>query len=414
MNSRTIRVSAAALLVGAAAATLWPHMTSYVSTSAMVNAPVLRIKAPFNGTVTRVSTGRTGEPVSRGDALLSLERARAMTGEVAGIDAEARVVTVEIASLDERMAAVEGVARDLSERIDAHRAEAESWIAAKRRVVAAGIDKAAASLDLALRELDRHERLAARGAVPDRELEAVRAEVAVARAERDRLRGEASALGVEGAAIARGIMLESGAEGAGYARQRLDEVTLLLAELRARHAVLEARRDTLAVTREETTRRLDRQGAFDPVSAVEGAVWRAGPEVGAEAAVGDVLMEVVDCERRFLEVSLPERHFERVRPGDTAIVQLKGAAGTLTATVSAVGGSSARLADESFASARPDTQVGSAQVLLSLPPARGPGADGFGFCDVGRTAQVRFPRAPMGGLDEPIASLWSGARDRVM
>lgn len=307
MKSRMIRLSATTLLIGAAGVTFWPQVVSYVSTSAVVNAPVVRVKAPFNGVITSVSVGHAGTAVHREGPLLSLAQARAATGAITAIDAEAQVVAAEIASLERQIGSVEAIASELGKRIDAHRVEAGLWIASKETVLFADTEKARAEHDLATRELDRISRLAASGTISGAELDEARTVVSMARAELDRLRGETVKLKVEAAALDKGIMLDSSAEGAGYARQRLDEVALSLADLRTRLAVLKARAISLATTRDETATHLAAQQSFAPSSAVEGVVWRAAPETGTEVAVGDTLVEIVDCDRRFLEVSLPER-----------------------------------------------------------------------------------------------------------
>lgn len=409
-----IRLSAATLLIGAAGMTLWPRVMSYVSTYAVVNAPVVRVKAPYNGLVTSVSVGQAGTAVHRKRPLLSLAQSRAATGQVTALDAEAQVVAAETSSLQVQIASIEAVANELSARIAAHRSEADHWIAAKRQVIAAEAEMAEAKHDLANREFDRINRLAASGTIPETQLDEVRTKVSIARAELDRLRGEAAKLEVEADAVERGIMLDSSAEGAGYARQRLDEVRLTLAELHARLKVMKARADSLSQTKDETETRLAAQHSFAPISAIDGVVWRAAPELGSEVAVGDILIEIVDCDRRFLEVSLSERYFERIRPGDIATVQLKGSSSTLTATVSAVGGSSARLSDTSFAAGRPQDTGGAAQILLDLPPALSDGNQATaGFCNVGRTAEVRFPRAEVSGIGQQIVTVLGNVADRL-
>ena len=415
MKSRMIRLSAATLLIGAVGATFWPQVVSYVATSAVVNAPVVRIKAPFNGVITSVSVGQAGTAVHRERPLLSLAQARAATGEITAIDAEAQVVAAGISSLEAQIASVEAVASELSTRIAAHRAEAVLWIAAKGEILSAGIEKARAEHDLATRELDRISRLVASNTLPGAQLDEARTLVSMARADLDRVRGESKKLKVEAAALEKGIMLDSSAEGAGYARQRLDEVKLSLADLQARLAVLKARAISISMTRNETVTHLAAQQSFAPVSTIEGVIWRAARGTGSEVAVGDTLMEIVDCDRRFLEVSLPERYFERIRPGDIATVQLKGSSSTLTAVVSAIGGSSVRLSDDSFAANRPQDTANAAQILLDLPLAA---ADEdqvtSGFCDVGRTAEVRFPRANVTGLGQRITALLNDFGDRLL
>jgi hypothetical protein len=106
------------------------------------------------------------------------------------------------------------------------------------------------------------------------------------------------------------------------------------------------------------------------------------------------VVQLLDCSRRFVEVFLRETAFEAIQPGDTATVQLRGSARTFQASVEAVRGAGNRGANGLLAAQPQQVPDGSLSVVLRLEPADvteiGIAAN---FCDVGRTAEVRFDRS---------------------
>jgi multidrug resistance efflux pump len=116
-------------------------------------------------------------------------------------------------------------------------------------------------------------------------------------------------------------------------------------------------------------------------------VWSQPAPRGTTVAPGASLIELADCNRRYVEVALPERRMEAILPGTPVAVRLIGSDAWLQGRVaSTVGAAASR--DGAMLAANPDKEARALSVLISLPPpvslAR--------RCDVGRLAEVRFPR----------------------
>jgi multidrug resistance efflux pump len=335
MKSRIMRLSAVALLAGAAVVTLVPHATSYVSTSAMVNAPLLVVRAPFDAMVVEGSAPAAA-PVLAGDPLLRLAAARPDRQALAAVRAEMDAVQAEIGALAEQMRA-----------IAAHEADLRMGLAAQDPT--------------SQRPLQRPWQA---GDVPD----------------------------------------PGGASGAGsHARQPLDATALHVYDLVARRDALRGRllalEDQEAILAEDLARR----STFEPTAVAAAVVRRAAPGPGEAVAAGDTLMELLDCERRFLEVSLPGHLFERIRPGDRASVLLKGASARIEGEVEAIGGGGALFDGGSLAYRPPEIGPSSVQVRIRLAPANPAMPEvAATFCDVGRAAEVRFARDRPAGLDRIV------------
>lgn len=399
MRSRILRLSAATLLIGAAVATVAPHATNHISSSAVVNAPLLAVRAPFSGLLSQGSAA-FASPVAAGSTLLRLGADRLDQDAVEAVQAEITATDAEVAALVTQIATVEGMQADLRQRIAAHDAAALDYLEMAKRVADAALDRAGAQLRQIEAERARLSRLAASGTATEAALDEIEARHGMAIAEVDEAAARRESVGLEARSLREGITLGPATDAMDYARQRLDEVTLQLAELRSRRDRLSGRRGALDAQLVAMASDLARRTSFEPVAPDSAVVWRAAPADGSSVAEGDLLMELLDCRNRFVEVSLPGRLFEEIRPGDPATILFKGASDRIGAHVEAVGGAGARFDHPSLASDPPEVDDGDIQVLVRLDPTNAGSPEvAASFCDVGRMAEVRFARLGQGPLD---------------
>lgn len=392
MRSRVLRLSAASLLLGAAVTTIAPHVTNYISTSAIVNAPILAVRAPFPGLLTEASPA-FASPVQAGQPLLRIDGERQDQDGLVALQAEVRATQSEIEALAAQIASVSGLEADLRRRIAAHDRAAGRYLAAERQSLQARADSAVSAEGQAEAERDRVAILTANGAAPHLSLEEAEAQARSARLATEAALAELRALDVRLESLSQGAAFDPTLSAGAYAHQRLDEVTLLKAQLASRRDTLRGR--LAALDRQVATVSADflRRTAFLPRAAAPAVVWRGSPPEGTSIMAGDTLVELLDCRNRFIEVALPARLSGEIRPGDPAIIQLKGASEAFQARVEAVGGAGARFDHPNLASDPVDTGPSDIQVLIWLDPVdpNGPGVAAT-FCDVGKTAEVRFAR----------------------
>lgn len=405
-GNRVLRLSAAALVVGAAGMTLAPHATSYVATSAVVNAPVIQIKAPFDGVVRRASAA-IADPVQSGETLLALAADRADRTAIAALDAERATIRGEADSLGRLRADLAAIEADLQARRATHVAQYSGWLDARAAAAAARAAGARVRLDQARADLDRNARLAETGSVAATLLEDDRAEAEAAEADLAQAQADAKALDLERQAIEHGVALDDAGGSFAQIAYRLDEIALRRAETGRDEAALAARLDAVATQIATLGRRADTRELFAPDASAMGVIWKASPPEGMPVMTGDEVARVLDCGRRFLEVAIPERLFERIRTGSPAWVRLKGADGWFTAEVEAVRGAGGRFDRPALAAVVPRDDESQLSVLVRLPVADvGRPEVAHAFCDVGRTADVRFDRAPT-ALAHQIRRAWT-------
>jgi multidrug resistance efflux pump len=140
-----------------------------------------------------------------------------------------------------------------------------------------------------------------------------------------------------------GYLLD-GYSGAPYAQQRMDEVDMRLSETKAklpqeqkRHAALDKQvkaEEAIADTLPEATIRSPSLSLVQSVRTSK----------GSDVVKGMVLCELVGCDNSYVEASIPEAGFDKVRLGEKATVYLYGNDGSISGIVISVRGAGASTA----------------------------------------------------------------------
>jgi len=394
---------------GIAATAIWalaPYATGYVSTQAVVNAPLNTVLSPLRGQITRRSMP-VGSGIAQGAALVVIEAQEQDRRHLTELRARRMQLDAEIASVDREIARLGELRSGLEIRIRDYRARMVERFAALRRETAAELAAARAELRRSAAMLGRTEQLIRNGHASEMQAEADRAGHSEASAEVARLTARLERVSVEATAARGGLFIQDGWSDAPYSQQRLDEIALRLVvvEVDRRRAVGERATLDAQISAEEQL--IAARESFRPAAPSSGVIWRESGAAGETVVPGDVLVQFVDCSARFVEVSLPERHFAVIVPGATAWIRLKGGGAPVMARVSAVLGAGAKFDHPRLAANVPEERPGQLRALVDFGGAVLDGEPGA-FCHVGRTAEVRFPSGGLGGLPEQVRA--AGAR----
>ena len=148
----------------------------------------------------------------------------------------------------------------------------------------------------------------------------------------------------------------------------------------------------------EETGRLDRVSHFQLTLPAHHVVWSVAASPGSTVSEGQTVLDLADCEHRFVVVELPEREFEKIKAGTPALVRLIGSNDWTQGPIQQVRGSAARADDRLLAAQVQRPDPGSITVEIGLPEDDAQ-ADRNNFCNIGRLAEVRFQRAGFAFLD---------------
>ena len=393
---RNLRVIIAVALGGAVVWAMAPYATSYVSSNAVVNAPLNTVLSPMQGRITQRSPP-AGTGVAAGAPLVTIEVKERDRRYLEDLRARLAMLGENLASAEVEASKLAAMEEVLSDRIRSYRTRTLARLAAAMREAEAALAAAEAGRDNAAATLRRAETLVRQGHATAMRVEADAAAHSEAVAEVSRLRARLERVGIEAAAAEVGTFVQEGWNDVPYSQQRLDGIVLTLAALTAERRRTASERTALA--RQITVERqlIAERETFSPVAPSAGVIWKQSGAVGETVVPGDVLVQMVDCDARFVEVTLAERHFGDIAPGDAAWVRLKGGGEAVLARVSAVLGAGAKFDHPRLAATVNEVKTDQLRVLVSLRDA-GIDSEPGDFCHVGRTAEVRFERHDLGVL----------------
>jgi multidrug resistance efflux pump len=402
-RSRVTRVVLALILFGVSAWAFAPYLKYRIAPSAFINAELLRVTAPIAGRLTQ-DLPRKGEFVAKPEKvtlidsmapdrrhLLDIERqystskenaelARKQLGEIAAIDVE----------LDGRIGAYrDGMIGRLSHEVEETEAERDGCLAEMHQRIDVG------SRMKALVETGTASQIRTAEALAIQEATSTRCHMAEAHLQR---------LEVELRAAQGGVYLSDGASDVPYSQQQRDHLILRRQDLQT--LLLQETRRISQLTDEiaEERSRMARVDHYDLTLPPSHVIWSVAASPGSAVIEGQTLVDLADCGRRFVAVELPARDFEQIKAGDRAAVRLIGSNDWTEGKVRQVRGSAARADDRLLAAQVPTPNAGNITVEVSLERDVTP-ADGNGFCDIGRMAEVRFDRSIF-GLVQAFSLIW--------
>jgi multidrug resistance efflux pump len=375
-----------------------PYVSYRIASSAFVNAKIMRVTAPIAGRLTR-DLPRKGDFIEHDSTVALIETLSRNQGPLLHLTSQ-HTAAIERAELARKQLAEIAIADDkLAKRTQIYR---EGMIARLGNERDGANAEKTGCLAEAVQRRDvgsRMEQLVKSGtATPIRTAEAAasleatstRCEMAVARLQR---------IETELTSAQDGVSLGDGANDAPYSQQERDRLLLLRLELETKVLDESSQSHQIATEMTEETERLDRVSHFELTLPAHYVVWSVAASPGSTVSEGQSVLDLADCEHRFVAVELPEREFEKIKAGTPALVRLIGSNDWTEGPIQQVRGSAARVDDRLLAAQvqRPDPNSITVEIGL---PHDDPQADRNSFCNIGRIAEVRFQRAGFAFLDD--------------
>ncbi|WP_165352002.1 HlyD family efflux transporter periplasmic adaptor subunit [Salipiger sp. IMCC34102] len=405
MRASVLRIPAAIVLLGAAGTAIAPRLTNHVSSAAVVNAPLVSVYSPFDGTIVTASEWASSvlEP---GDTIAVVRDLRSESAHLRALRSEVARTSGEISGISSQRRRLEAVEEDLRARRTGWIAARIDWFDHRLDEADANIAAARAAVTQAEDVADRLNRLQGTGNVTQRDVSAAEADLAAARAGLDREIAVRRRLQVERDFLEAEDTVDLGSSTLDQINSRLDEIALRDADLYTRLLTLQTSRAALQTEISGLEVEKARNDTFAPKSSHGGIIWETSGQVGTNVGEGEQIAQVLDCSRRFLEVMIGASYIESITPGDSVSVQLKGDKARSEGTVFAVYGSGAR-PNRQMEAARPRIETPDGlRVIVGIGPVDLTDPDvGRSFCDVGRAAEVHFTMKSISALSNAFASL---------
>jgi multidrug resistance efflux pump len=375
------------LLVGAVMAIL-PTVTGYTSLDGTVNARISIVSAPIDGTVTSTAP-KIGIALQAGAELLGIRNDRIVRTAEIQMEAEAESAKERLAAVDDQRAQLAALRQELQARRQEYQQASIQNLTHEIAIRRQRIDSAAAQQQAAEADLSRKQRLGTSGIVAEVAVEQARAASITAQNEGTIARAELERLSQQLESLKRGIFIGEGRNDVPYSQQRIDEVTIQLAELQFRERDLKARIAQLETQHDDEHARNRALGYAVVRMPFEGVIWRNNVVEGSHVIAGNELLQVLDCRDLFVDILVSEVDYDEIYPGRDAQVRLLGRADALDGHVLSVRGSAAVVEDVVLAAKLPQSRGKDARIRVALPESP-LNTDYANFCQVGRSVQVRF------------------------
>ncbi len=389
IRSRMARVALAASM---AATGLWafaPYLLSDIGEEAYVNAPLIRLVSPIAGTVTD-TLPPVGTYLDR-SRIMRLVTARsidtnalgALVGQRAALAAGLNLATRQLAEL---------ISADtrLSRRAVVYGRAAVDRLVANTEAARADTRACLSEADNADLQSVRMRTLAQRGFAARATVERADSAATALHARCAAYTARAAAAAGETGAARNGLYFVNGGSDTPYVEQERDRLLLRRQELDTIAVDARARLDQLDARIAAEQLRLEQMAAYDAALPGPGVVWAVAASPGVSVAPGSVLLEVADCRHRFIEVTLPERRIESLTPGGKVDVRLIGAGVWEAGRIVRSAGAAVRhdVAMVAAMQASNNSRAMTVEVALQMAPDSAVSRR----CDIGRLAEVRFPR----------------------
>jgi multidrug resistance efflux pump len=400
VRNRTVRLGLGVALIAVSVWAFLPYVGYRVASSAFLNAELVRVSAPIAGRLTR-DLPHKGEFLEHASTITLITALSPDQRDLLRMTSQ-HTVSNERADLARRQLAEIAAADDeLSKRAKIYRVGMVARLGHERDEANAAKVGCLAEAEQRRDVGSRMERLVRSGtATPIRSAEAfasleataTRCEMADARLQR---------LETELTSAKEGVSLGDGANDAPYSQQQRDRLFLRRQELETKVMEESGQSAQTAAEIKEERARLDRLSHFDLSLPANYVVWAMPASPGSTVSEGQTLLDLAACEDRFVVVELPEREFERIKPGGRAFVRLIGSSDWTLGKIRLVRGSAARLDDRLLAAQVQKPDPNSIVVEISLPPDTAK-ADRNNFCNIGRLAEVQFERVGLAFLQRLV------------
>lgn len=385
VRARSTRIALGISLLGLGAMGFAPYVFNDVSTQAAVNAPLIRLTAAADGTVSRLP--QSGQYFGRPTDIRLLDLSQD-TGEVADLRAQAELAQAQIILAKQQLAELAAQDARLNRRAAVFTSATADQLAAESDAAQAALRGCEADRRERLATLDRARRLREQGFMSAAGLEKAEAAADLKASDCSTAAARIRAISVTRHAASAGVFIGDSYNDAPYAVQQSDRLLL------QRQSIEKTLSDATAQYAQAQLRLKDALARASYRAPAGTLVWTTNSSPGAAIRSGEPVLDLVDCRRRFVQVALAERKAEVIGPGTTAHVRLIGSDHWMTGRVVNITGAAGRRREELFAATTyslPDSREIMVDVALPTPQ---PGElDASRKCDVGRLAEVRFSRS---------------------
>jgi multidrug resistance efflux pump len=368
-----------------------PSIWNITSSQAVVNAHIMTLYSPIEGTVT-TPPPTVGKAVAADSYLVEITNPRVDNSRREELKTEAASLEQRVAALKKQNAVLETLKSKLA---DSARRYQEALVRRLEKQVAEAKSTAAATdafLQQRRYKRDQISRLyGERGGVSQSEIVTVKlaAEAAQRKAEQAHLAVRRLTDELESVRKGNYIGPGDGRNDVPYSMQRMHEIAIRQQDIEAKIQEFEARSAQVQKQLRIEGERVERQGGCELKAPIDGIVWRRPLAGGATVTRQTPVLELLDASDIFVDALVSEKHFGDIRPGDKVIIKLIGSHAQVCGTVRDVLGKVALIGDTTLAAEVPKLGKHEIHVIVTFDDGP-PRSDNFHPYHIGQPVEVRF------------------------
>jgi multidrug resistance efflux pump len=175
-----------------------------------------------------------------------------------------------------------------------------------------------------------------------------------------------------------------------YQLQRYDEISIREADLESKIREFTIKSESIRASRIVEEKRIAELKKRVVTSPVHGAIWRVFVSEGSFVDINMPIVEMIDCTNVFVNVSLPERLFETIKPGQKARIRLSGSSENIYGEVAYIRGGAVDPKTAGFMVGLTHINRQREMEVLVKIHEDALGSTKGDFCNVGRMGEVTF------------------------
>lgn len=384
------RIILALLLLGLLLFVYLPRLFYTYSINATVSARTVQIVAPIPGEIT-FDLPLFGQELKKGEEIASFKNQTVDKVKLEQLSIDQKYYKERIAASEAEIKKNQALYDELSKSWKKYLDSMESRTILTLHRAEDRQQQTLAALDMAWRDFNRKKDLVERGFASRSEFDASKARHQEAQEAVDQAENDIRTYMSQIAAIRQGISVNAdGRSDYPGQKQKMDDIQMKINDISSRIKEYEVKLANIADVKKAEEERIKLLSSRKVESPVNGAVWRLFSAKGTFVEQNTPIMEILDCSNVFVDVALPERLFEKIKPGQKAYIQLNGSSSEVEGEIAYVRGGAIDPRVAGIMVGLPNVQrQRQIQVLVrfneeSLKQVKGD------FCHVGRTGQVRF------------------------
>jgi len=388
-DSKFFRTSMGVIFLAAGAFVTIPYLYKFNSLEAIINSKVMVITSPIEGIVDDSFNLKKGDILKRGEHLIAVRNGRINESFLNELITENRSLLIRVQALQKQITSLISLKDNLINRRIKYRKYTLIQIAAEILRAKSELTIAILEYKEARRQYERRIPLHKKKIISTEAFDKSKNQMYITKAKVKIKRNTLKLIVNNNDSVQDNTYVGIGRNDVPYTAQRLDELTILLADVAARISEYNFRADQIDRQIGVETKRLTNDRMFIATAPFKGVVWRKFVDKRSNVVIGENLVKIVNCETIFIEAIISNSRVNEVSLGEKVKIRMFGGDKIYPATVVRKYGSAMKIVDVNEAALLPDMKTDEFKLIMLFD---GNKPTSNSYCNVGRRVIIEISR----------------------